>query len=113
MSCECEDGGGFAGARGAVEEEMWKSVVFDEAVDCTEDIGVPRDVGEGVWAVFLNPGSVTKVWYELGRLTDHGRLSSASTGRSATILLPFAFVLFEVNWIDFDGGPSMSISSSS
>lgn len=46
-------------------------------------------------------------------LTNHGRLSSASTGRSATILFPLASVLFEVNWTDFDGGPSMSMSSSS
>lgn len=92
---------------------MWQSVVFNEAIDGTEDVGMARDVGEGVWTVFFDPRFVMMVWNELERLTDHGRLSSAPTGKSATILLPFAFVLFEVNWIDFDVGASMSISSSS
>lgn len=47
-------------------------------------------------------------------LSHHGRLSSASTGRLAALLLPFALVLFELNIIDsLAGGASTSISSSS
>src|SRR5271163_3161030 len=43
----------------------------------------------------------------------HGRLSSASTGKSATIRFPFVAVLSELNLIERSGrGPSTSISSS-
>ncbi len=43
----------------------------------------------------------------------HGRLSSASTGRFAAVLFPFALVLSELNMMDsLTGGASTSISSS-
>lgn len=44
----------------------------------------------------------------------HGRLSSASTGRSATMRLPLAATLSELNWMDWslEGGASTSMSSS-
>lgn len=43
----------------------------------------------------------------------HGRLSSASTGKLAAVLLPFALVLSELNIIDsLTGGASTSMSSS-
>jgi hypothetical protein len=46
--------------------------------------------------------------------THQGRLSSASTGRSAAIRLPLAAVLSELNWIDASlaAGTSTSMSSS-
>lgn len=51
-----EDGGGLAGAGGAVEEEVGESVGFDEAVDGGDDVLVTGDVFEGVGAVFFDPG---------------------------------------------------------
>lgn len=46
-------------------------------------------------------------------LSYHGRLSSASTGKFAAVLFPFALVLSELNMIDsLTGGASTSISSS-
>ena len=52
------------------------------------------------------------VW-KVGGWACHGRLSSASMGRSATIRLPFASVL-ELNWMSWflAGGASTSMSSS-
>ncbi len=45
--------------------------------------------------------------------TCHGKLSSASTGRFAALLLPFALVLSELNiMVSFTTGASTSISSS-
>ena len=44
----------------------------------------------------------------------HGRLSSASTGRSATIRLPLAATLSELNWMFWcvEAAASTSMSSS-
>lgn len=52
---QCEDGGGLAGAGGAVEEEVGEAVGFHEAVDGGDDVLVAGDVFEGVGAVFLYP----------------------------------------------------------
>ena len=55
LAREGEDGGGFAGAGRAVEEEVRETVGADEAVDGLEDVFVAGDVVEGVWSVFLDP----------------------------------------------------------
>ena len=68
---------------------------------------VPRmsvcpETSERVFGRYFSTLRICQKWCRigLGRLTNHGRLSSASTGRSATILFPLASVLFEVNWTD-------------
>lgn len=63
------------------------------------------------FSTLANGISESGEWHSLER-PYHGRLSSASTGRFAALLLPFE--LSELNIIDsFAGGASTSISSSS
>jgi len=79
---------------------------------------VTRDILESIWSVFLNPAVTVSHSFLVRFLAEvgilyHGRLSSASTGRFAALLLPFAFVLSELNIIEsLAGGASTSISSS-
>lgn len=104
-----------------VQEEVRETVGVDELVDRGEDVLVARDVGEGCWTVFLDPGSVgvsdssrNYMRYQacLRNLTYHGKLSSASTGRLAALRLPLA-VLSDEKVMSLEGaGTSTSISSS-
>lgn len=95
---------------------MREAVGVDELVDGGEDVLVAGDVVEGCGAVFFDPdaGFVRSIEL-LGRFcnlgTDHGRLSSASTGRFAVLRLPL--VASEEKITSLDGaGASTSISSS-
>lgn len=93
---------------------MRQSVLFDESVDRDEDVLMARDIVEGVRAVFLDPWNQSVPFKELLKHAHHGRLSSASTGKSATMRFCFPTALSELNCIDLslDGGASRSMSSS-
>lgn len=85
-----------------------------EFVDGSEDILVARHIVKGLRSVFLHPFhlSVQSRRIEIDS-TYHGRLSSASTGRFAALLLPLALVLSEENVMASSFlGPSRSMSSS-
>ena len=74
---------------------------------------MPRNVVQGVRSILLNPKLVRRVNRALDDRSYHGRLSSASIGRLAALLLPLALVLSELKVIAFEaGGASTSISSS-
>lgn len=118
---EGKDRRGLSCTRWTVQKEVREAVGVDELVDCGEDILVARDIGEGCWTVFLDPESVnvsdssrkcTRYRVLLRKLTHHGKLSSASTGKLAALRLPLA-VLSEENVMSLEGaGTSTSISSS-
>ena len=76
-----------------------------------------RNIIQGIWSIFLYPIDHQYAFLMLSELIEyshHGRLSSASTGRFAALLLPFEPVLFELKVRDsFTEGTSTSISSSS
>ena len=75
---------------------------------------MPRYVIEGVWTVFFDPGRQLRCWNgRRSRSAYHGKLSSASTGRLAMLLLPLELVLSELNSTEScAAGASTSISSS-
>ena len=92
---------------------MWESILLDEAIDRGYNVVVPGDVVECVWSVLFDPERSAETQRYHGT-PYHGKLSSASTGRSAAIRLPLAAVLSELNCIEASlaGGASTSISSS-
>src|SRR5690242_21675708 len=70
---------------------MREAIRVDELVDGRNDVLVPFDVCQRVWSVFFHPGrSQLHTLAALNNnVTDHGNVSSASTGRLAALLLPF------------------------
>ena len=73
-----------------------------------------RDIVQRVWSVLFDPTTYQHLNLQPPCLSYHGRLSSASTGKSATIRFCFPALLSELNCIDLslDVGTSKSMSSS-
>lgn len=92
---------------------MREAVGVDEFVDGGEDVLVAGDVVEGYGSVFFDPGLRLETDWELYRAvaTNHGKLSSASTGRFAVLRLPLVASEEKITSLDV-AGASTSISSS-
>lgn len=76
---------------------MRQSILFNEAVDGGDDVGMAGHIVERIWSVFLDPETCQNLSGALCCGTYHGRLSCASTGRSAVMRLPLPAVLSELN----------------
>jgi hypothetical protein len=71
-----------------------------------------RDIIQRIRAILLHPAQSVHI-HEQVRVPHQGKLSAASTGRSAVSLLVFPLLLSVPNWIaSVDGLGSTSISSS-
>lgn len=71
--------------------------MFNKSVDRCEDVLMARHVVESIRTIFLDPVCLSVVVTAAESAIYHGRLSSASIGRSATIRFPLATVFSELN----------------
>ena len=86
-------------------------VAFNKFVDCRENVLMAGHVVESIRSVLFYPVIISGGTILLGEASDHGNVSSASTGRFAALLLPLVSAP-KVMVASFLGASSMSMSSS-